>query len=143
MEEKDRLDSSTRRIIGAAIEVHRRLGPGLLESAYETCLAYELRQNGFKVEMQKPLPLVYRDVKLDCGYRLDLVVEDSIVVEIKAIDQLAPIHDAQLLSYLRLSGKRVGLLINFHVRVLKSGLKRIVNDFPDSAISAVNKTLEN
>jgi GxxExxY protein len=133
MEEKDRLDSITRRIIGAAIEVHRRLGPGLLESAYESCLAFELRQMSLKVETQKPLPVVYRDVKLDCGYRLDLVVEDAVVVEIKAVDQLAPIHDAQLLSYLRLSGMRVGLLINFHVRVLKNGLKRIVDDFPDSA----------
>jgi GxxExxY protein len=136
MEEKDRLDSITRRIIGAAIEVHRRLGPGLLESAYETCLAYELRQIGFKVEQQKPLPIVYKEVKLDCGYRLDLIVEDSVVVEVKAVEQLAPIHDAQLLSYLRLSERRVGLIINFHVRVLKNGLKRIVNDYPDSALSA-------
>jgi GxxExxY protein len=145
MNEKDRLDSITRRIIGAAIEVHRRLGPGLLESAYESCLAYELRQLGFKVEQQKPLPVVYKDVKLDCGYRLDLVVEDSVVIEVKAVERLAPIHDAQLLSYLRLSEKRVGLLINFHVRVLKNGLKRIVHDFPDSAfsaISAVNKEIE-
>jgi GxxExxY protein len=140
MEEKDRLDSITRRIIGAAIEVHKRLGPGLLESAYATCLAFELRQMGLKIEEQKPLPVVYRNVKLDCGYRLDLVVEDLVVVEIKAVDQLAPIHDAQLLSYLRLSGKRVGLLINFHVRVLKNGLKRIVNDFPDSARSAATVT---
>jgi GxxExxY protein len=136
MEEKDRLDQITRRIIGAAIEVHKTLGPGLLESAYEVCLAYELRQRGFSVEQQKPLPVIYKDVKLDCGYRLDLVVEDSIIVEIKAVEQLAPIHDAQLLSYLRLSGKRVGLLMNFHVRVLKNGLKRIVNEFPDSAFSA-------
>ncbi len=136
MDEKDRLDSITRRIIGAAIEVHRRVGPGLLESAYEACLTFELRQFGFNVEAQKPLPLVYRDVKLDCGYRLDLVIEDAVIVEIKAVDQLAPIHEAQLLSYLRLSGKRVGLLINFHVRVLKNGLKRIVNNFPDSATSA-------
>lgn len=143
MEEKDRLDSITRRIIGAAIEVHRRLGPGLLESAYETCLAYELREVGFKIEQQKPLPIVYKDVKLDCGYRLDLVVEDSVIVEVKAVEQLAPIHDAQLLSYLRLSEKRVGLIINFHVRVLKNGLKRIVNDYPDSALSAISavKTL--
>jgi len=139
MEEKDRLDSITRRIIGAAIEVHRRLGPGLLESAYQVCLAFELRHLGIEVEEQKPLPVIYRDVKLDCGYRLDLVVEDSVVVEIKAVDQLAPIHDAQLLSYLRLSGKRVGLLINFHVRVLKNGLKRIVNDFPDSVRSTSDK----
>jgi len=142
MQEKDRLDSITRRIIGAAIEVHRRLGPGLLESAYEACLAYELRQIGFKVEQQKPLPVIYKGVKLDCGYRLDLVVEEAVVIEVKAVEQLAPIHDAQWLSYLRLSGKRVGLLINFHVRVLKNGLKRIVHEFPDSAtsaLSAVNK----
>ncbi|HEY1678219.1 MAG TPA: GxxExxY protein [Candidatus Sulfotelmatobacter sp.] len=136
MDEKDRLDAITRRIIGAAIEVHKRLGPGLLESAYEVCLAYELRQLGLKLEQQKPLPVLYREVKLDCGYRLDLAVEDSVVVEIKAIEQLAPIHDAQLLSYLRLSEKRVGLIINFHVRVLENGIKRIVNEFPDSALSA-------
>jgi GxxExxY protein len=135
MEEKDRLDQITRRIIGAAIEMHKELGPGLLESAYEVCLAFELRQMGSKVDVQKPLPVVYKDVKLDCGYRLDLVVEDSVIVEIKAIERLAPIHDAQLLSYLRLSNKRVGLLLNFHVRVLKDGLKRIVNEFPDSAFS--------
>ena len=136
MEEKDRLDSITRRIIGAAIEVHRRLGPGLLESAYEACMAHELRQIGFKVEQQKPLPVTYKDVKLDCGYRLDLVVEDPVIVDIKALERLAPIHDAQSLSYLRISNKRVGLIINFHVRLLKSGLKRIVNEYPDSAISA-------
>jgi GxxExxY protein len=136
MEEKDKLDLITRRIIGAAIEVHKALGPGLLESAYETCLAFELRQCGFKVEQQRPLPVVYKNVKLDCGYRLDLVVEDSVILEIKAVEQLAPIHDAQLLSYLRLSDKKVGLIINFHVRVLKNGLRRIVNEFPDSAFSA-------
>ena len=136
MEEKDRLDQITRRIIGAAIEGHQLLGPGLLESAYQTCLAFELRQRGVKVEEQRPLPIVYKDVHLDCGYRMDLLVENEIVVEIKALEQFAPIHEAQLLSYLRLSGKRVGLLINFHVRVLKDGLKRIVNEFPDSAISA-------
>jgi len=136
MEEKDRLDFITRRIIGAAIEVHRHLGPGLLESAYEACLAYELTQLGFKVEQQKPLPVIYKQVALDCGYRLDLVVEDSVIVEVKAVDKLAPIHDAQLLSYLRLTNRRVGLPINFHTRVVKDGVKRIVNDFPDSAISA-------
>lgn len=93
---------------------------------------------GFDVEVQKPLPVVYREVKIDCGYRLDLVVENSVVIEIKAVEQLDPIHIAQLLSYLRLSGNRVGLLINFHVRILKNGLKRIVNDFPDSAPSAIS-----
>jgi GxxExxY protein len=135
MNEKDRLDLITRRIIGAAIEVHKTLGPGLLESVYQACLAYELRQSGFKVDEQKPLPVIYKNVQLDCGYRIDLLVENEIVVEIKAAEQVAPIHEAQLLSYLRLSGKRVELL-NFHVRVLKSGLKRIVNEFPDLAISA-------
>jgi GxxExxY protein len=132
MLENDRLDEISRRIIGAAIEVHRHLGPGLLESAYQSCLAFELKQLGLKMEEQKPLPVVYQQVKLDCGYRLDMVVEDEIIVEIKAIEKLLPIHDAQLLSYLRLAKKRVGLLMNFHVPVLKNGLKRIVNEFPDS-----------
>jgi GxxExxY protein len=138
MEEKDKLDLITRRIIGAAIEVHKGIGPGLLESAYEACLAFELRQMGLKVEVQKPLPVVYKDMKLDCGYRLDLVVEDAVIVEIKAVERLSPIHDTQLLSYLRLSHMRVGLLLNFHVRVLKDGLKRMVNEFPDSAFSATS-----
>jgi GxxExxY protein len=142
MEEKDRLDLITRRIIGAAIEVHKKLGPGLLESAYEVCMAYELRQLGYKIEQQKPLPVVYKDVNLDCGYRLEMVVEDAVIVEIKAAQQLAPINDAQLLSHLRLSGMKVGLLINFHVRVLKNRLRRIVNEFPDSALSATSAVNE-
>ena len=127
-----RLDQISRRIIGAAIEVHRHLGPGLLESAYESCLVFELRQLGFRVEQQKALPVVYKEVKLDCGYRLDLVVEGEIIVEVKAIEKLLPIHEAQLLSDLRLARKKVGLLMNFHVPVLKNGLKRIVNEFPDA-----------
>ncbi|HEV2118339.1 MAG TPA: GxxExxY protein [Terriglobales bacterium] len=139
MDEKDQLDQITRRIIGAAIEVHRALGPGLLESAYEACLAFELAEAKFKVERQKPLPIVYKEVTLDCGYRLDLLVEDRVVVEVKAVDEIAPIHTAQLLSYLRLLNKRVGLLINFHVRVLKDGITRVVNDFPDAA-KAVTST---
>ncbi len=146
MTEKDRLDLITRRIVGAAIEVHRTLGPGLLESAYQACLAFELRQLGFKVEEQKPLPVAYKTVKLECGYRMDLVVDDSVIVEVKAVDELAPIHEAQLLSYLRLSGIHVGLLLNFHARVLKDGIKRLVNEFADSAfsaISAVNKHSKN
>ncbi len=133
MLENQRLDQISHSIIGAAIEVHRHLGPGLLESAYEACLVFEITRLGMKVEEQKPLPVVYKEVKLDCGYRLDLVVEDEIIVEIKAIEKLLPIHDAQLLSYLRLARKKVGLLMNFHVPVLKDGLKRIVNEFPDSA----------
>jgi len=136
MEEGDRLNQISRQIIGAAIEVHRHLGPGLLESAYETCLVFELKKSGFRVEQQHPLPIVYKEVKLDCGYRLDLVVEDEIIVEIKAVEKLLPIHEAHLFSYLRIAHKRVGLLMNFHVPVLKDGLKRIVNDFPDSAVSA-------
>jgi GxxExxY protein len=136
MLEKDRLDQITRQIIGAAIEVHRAVGSGLLESAYQACLAYEVRQRGLKAEEQVPLPVLYKDVRLDCGYRMDLLVEDSVIVEIKAVEQLCPIHDAQLLSYLRIAHTQVGLLINFHNRVLKDGLKRIVNEFPDSAISA-------
>ncbi|MHC4681726.1 MAG: GxxExxY protein [Planctomycetota bacterium] len=132
MTEKDRRDHITDSIIGDAIEVHRVLGPGLLESAYETCLAFELTERGLKVERHKPLPVVYRDVELDCGYRLDIPVEEAIVVEIKAVDSLASIHKAQLLSYLRLSGCKVGLLINFNVKVLKSGIARMVNNFPDS-----------
>jgi len=129
------LNQITERIIGAAIDVHRALGPGLLESAYEACLAFELAQRGLHLEQQKPLPVVYRNVHLDCGYRLDLVVEDQVIVEIKAVDRLAPIHEAQLLSYLRLSGCKVGLLINFNVTILKHGLRRLVHnlDEPSSA----------
>ena len=115
-------------VIGAAIRVHSALGPGLLESAYEACLAYELAQLGFKVEQQKPLPLMYREIKLDCGYRLDLLVEEKVIVEVKAVDRIAPIHQAQLLSYLKLSGCNVGLLINFNVKMLKQGICRMVNN---------------
>jgi GxxExxY protein len=123
------LNAITYQIIGAAMEVHRALGPGLLESAYESCLAFELTERGLQVERQKPLPVVYKDINLDCGYRLDLLVGESIVVELKAVSELAPIHEAQVLSYLRLSGCKVGLLINFNVKVLKSGIRRLVNNF--------------
>jgi GxxExxY protein len=126
--EEERFNRITEQIIGAAIEVHRALGPGLLESAYETCLAFELTRRGLKVERQKPLSLVYKQVELDCGYRLDLFVEDSVIVEIKAVDQLVPIHQAQLLSYLKLSDGKVGLLINFNVKLLKNGIRRVVNN---------------
>ena len=131
MGEKERLNQLTETIIGAAIEVHRALGPGLLESAYEACLAFELTQRGLKVEQQKPLPIIYREVNLDCGYRPDLLVEDAVIVEIKAVARLAPIHQAQLLSYLKLSGCKVGLLLNFNVEIMKSGIRRVVNNFPD------------
>lgn len=126
------LDQITQQIIGAALEVHRTLGPGLLESAYQACLAFGLAERGLKVEGQKPLPVVYRGVELECGYRLDLLVEGSVIVEVKAIDQLAPIHQAQMLSYLKLSGCQVGLLINFNVKVLKDGIRRVVHNFPNS-----------
>jgi GxxExxY protein len=136
----------TERVIGAAIDVHRHLGPGLLESAYEECLCHELNLMGISFQRQVPLPIVYKGLKLDCAYRMDLVVEDSIVIELKAAEDLAPIHSAQLLTYLKASGKHVGLLINFNVPVLKDGLKRIVNDFsgfsprlsPRLRVSAVN-----
>ena len=124
MEEINRI---TEKIIGAAIEVHRELGPGLLESAYETCLSFELAERGLGVDRQKPLPIVYKGIRLDAGYRLDLLVEENVVVEIKAVEELAPIHQAQLLSYLKLSGCKIGLLINFNVPVLKNVIKRIIN----------------
>jgi GxxExxY protein len=126
--EEKRFNQITEQIIGAAIEVHRALGPGLLESAYEACLAFELAQRDLKVERQKPLLLVYKQVELDCGYRLDLFVEESVIVEIEAVDQLAPIHKAQLLSYLKLSDCRVGLLINCNVKLFKNGIRRVVNN---------------
>lgn len=121
-------------IIGAAIEVHKHLGPGLLESAYEACLCYELEQAGVSFERQVNLPDAYKGLRLDCSYRMDLVVEDCVVVEIKAIDQLLPIHTAQLLTYLRSYGEQVGLLINFNETVLTKGLKRIVNHYTGPAL---------
>ena len=127
MTEKQRLNGITQNIIGAAIQVHRTLGPGLLESAYETCLAYEITQRGISLEQQKPLPLIYEQVKLECGYRIDLLVDGSVVVEVKSVEALAPIHSAQVMSYLKLSGCKVALLINFNVRVLKDGIRRFVN----------------
>ena len=126
-----RLNDIAEAVIGAAIGVHRELGPGMLESAYEACLAYELIQRGFKIERQKELPLKYRDITLECGYRLDLLVEDSVIVEVKALDALHPVHEAQLLSYLRLSGCQVGLLINFNVKMFKTGIRRVVNRLPE------------
>lgn len=120
-------DDLTGAIIGAAIEVHRSLGPGLLESAYEACLLYELQLRGLIVEQQKPLPIFYKDVMLDCGYRLDLVVEGKVIVEIKSVAAIEPIHNAQLLSYLKLSGCKRGLLINFNVKKLVDGVHRMIS----------------
>jgi GxxExxY protein len=123
----------TEQIIGAAIAVHRALGPGLPESAYEECLCRELSLRAIPVERRKPLPVEYKGVRLDCGYRLDLVVENAVVVEIKAVASLEPIHEAQVLTYLRLGGWTVGLLINFNVPVLKGGVRRIVNNLVRSS----------
>ncbi|MEK7788721.1 MAG: GxxExxY protein [Planctomycetota bacterium] len=119
-------------MIGVAIGIHKALGPGLLESAYEACMVYDLTQAGLRVEQQKSLPVVYREVKLECGYRLDLLVEKEVIVEIKSIEKFLPIHKAQLMSYLKLADCKVGLLINFNVEILKDGIQRVVNNFPDS-----------
>ena len=124
--EMKNLNELTEAIIGAAMEVHRTLGPGLLESTYEMCLCRELSISGIRFERQVPIAVEYKGVKLDCGYRADIVVDGMILVEIKAIDSLLPIHDAQLLSYLKLGGWKIGLLINFNVELLKNGLRRRV-----------------
>lgn len=119
------INELTGKVIGAAIEVHKALGPGLLESAYEECLSHELGLSRMRFERQKPLPVEYKGVKLDCGYRLDLVVENQLIVELKACESLLPIYEAQLLTYLKLTNIKVGLLINFNVPVLKEGIKRL------------------
>jgi GxxExxY protein len=121
------INQLTGEVIGAAIEVHKRLGPGLLESAYEECLCRELELRGIHYERQKELPIEYKGVKLDCGYRLDIVVEESLILELKACEQLEPIHEAQLLTYLKMTGIEVGLLINFNIPILKDGIRRLVN----------------
>jgi GxxExxY protein len=130
-EPRKALNELTEVVIGCAIEVHRALGPGLLESTYEMCLCRELNLRGIYFERQKPIPVTYKGVKLDCGYRADLIVDGRLLVEIKSIEQTSAIHDAQLLSYLKLSGLKVGLLINFNVRVLTHGLRRKVVGPPD------------
>lgn len=114
-------------VIGLAIKVHSALGPGLLESAYEECLFYEINQSGLYVEKQKPMPLIYEDIKLDCGYRIDLIIEKKLILELKAVEALNDVHLAQLLTYLKLSGCKLGLLINFNVARLKNGIKRVIN----------------
>jgi GxxExxY protein len=120
------LNQVTGEIIGAAIEVHRTLGPGLLESAYESCLAHELGMRGIRVERQKPIPLLYKGLARECGYRLDLLVAQRVVVEVKAVEHLLPIHEAQVLSYLKLAHCPVGLLINFNVKVLRDGIRQFI-----------------
>ena len=118
------INQITEKIIGCAIEVHRRLGPGLLESLYEECLAFELLNAGFTLEKQKPMPVVYKEIRLECGYRIDILVENTVVLELKSVDSIIPVHEAQILTYLKLAGKNIGLLINFNVPVLKNGIKR-------------------
>ena len=114
-------------IIGCALDIHKALGPGLLESAYHECLLYKLRKEGLKVESEKPMPLVYEEVRLDCGYRIDLLIEDKVIVEIKSIEELNNIHLAQTLTYMKLGDYKLGLLINFNVKLLKGGIKRVIN----------------
>ena len=114
----------TEKIIGCAIEVHKILGPGLLESAYEACLFYELQKAGLRVERQRPVPVTYKEIKLDCGYRLDIIVEDYVIVELKTVDALIPVHEAQILTHMKFAKKSLGLLINFNVTLLKNGIKR-------------------
>ena len=130
------INELTECVIGACIEIHKAIGPGLLESAYEECLCHELRLANLAFERQRPLPVAYKGVKLDCGYRIDLVVEGTLIVELKTEQELQPIHEAQLLTYLKLSGLAVGLLINFNVPVLRRGIKRIVNHYVEGTAEA-------
>lgn len=116
----------SRNIIGAAIEVHKQLGPGLLESAYEECLVYELQQKGYNVERQRPVPVIYKEIKLDYGYRIDILVDNKVLIELKSVDAIAPVHEAQILTYMKFANIKIGLLINFNVTVLKQGIKRFV-----------------
>jgi len=121
-----KFDEISNKVIGCAIEVHRELGPGLLESTYEQCLAYELSQANIPFKLQVDLPVEYKEIRLDCGYRIDLLAEDRLIVELKSVDQLLPIHEAQMLTYMKLAGVNIGLLINFNVTVLKKGIRRFV-----------------
>ena len=130
----ERLNRITEIIIGAAIRVHRTLGPGLLESVYLACLAFELAEEGVGVETQRPIPVEYRGVRLECGFRADLIVEGAVIVEVKSLERLAPVHQAQMITYLRLSGCLVGLILNFNSSVMKDGIKRVVNIFPGAEI---------
>jgi GxxExxY protein len=126
------IDQVAAEIVDAALKIHKELGPGLLESAYETCLEHELLKRGYKVERQKPQPVHYDGIVIDGGYRIDLLVNDAVVIELKAVTELAPIHHAQLLTYLKLSRKSLGLLINFNVPLLKDGIRRVANQFQES-----------
>jgi GxxExxY protein len=120
------INNITQKIIGCAIEVHKNLGPGLLESAYEECLSFELIKAGLKIERQKSTPVVYKDIKLDCGYRIDILVENAVVIELKTVDEFNPVHEAQILTYLKFANKSIGLMINFNVTILKNGIRRFI-----------------
>jgi GxxExxY protein len=139
--QSEEINKITEKIIGAAISVHRSLGAGLLESTYEACMVSELSES-VRVQQQKPLPVIYKNVRLDCGYRIDLLVEDLVIVELKAVECIKPIHHAQVLSYSKLSGLNVGLLINFNVSVLINGVRRIVNQFPENSACSANSAVE-
>ena len=119
-------DELSNRVIGCAIEVHRELGPGLLESTYEQCLAHELSKNDISFKLQHPLPVIYKSVRIDCGYRIDLLVEDKLILELKSVEQIKDVHTAQLLTYMKLAHIKTGLLINFNTELLKQGIKRFV-----------------
>ena len=118
------INQITEKIIGGAIEVHKELGPGLLESAYEECLFYELKRLGLNAERQVSVPVIYKDIKLDCGYRMDILVENKIIIELKTVDAIIPVHEAQILTYMKFAKKEIGLLINFNVTLLKNGIRR-------------------
>jgi GxxExxY protein len=118
------INQITEKIIGCAIEVHKNLGPGLLESAYEECIVFELKNAGLNIERQIPVPVVYKDIKLDCGYRIDILVENIVVIELKTVEAFSPVHEAQILTYMKFAKKKIGLLINFNVTLLKNGIKR-------------------
>ena len=120
------INQITEKIIGCAIEVHKNLGSGLLESAYEECLSFELKNAGLIIERQKPVPVIYKDIKLDCGYRIDILVENTVIIELKVVETFNPVHEAQILTYMKFANKRIGLLINFNVTLLKNGLKRYI-----------------
>lgn len=133
-----RLNEVTDRIIAGAVQVHRAIGPGLLESAYTACLLFELRRMNLKVRTKQAVPVVYEDVRLDCGYQLDMLVEDLVVVELKAVAQLAAIHEAQMITYLKLTGYPAGLLMNFNVKLLRNGVRRILNPKPSPQFLAAD-----
>lgn len=129
MTSRAEINEITGKVVDAAMKVHTVLGPGLLESAYQACLAYELDKRGLKARRQVELPVIYENIRIDVGYRCDLLIEDTVIVELKAVEKVLPVHQAQLLSYLKLSGKKVGLLINFNTEHLKDGIIRLVNEF--------------